>query len=47
MNVSAEEISAAVKDDTSPHSCGDALPSPAEANGSPAESPSPAADTSE
>jgi oligopeptide/dipeptide ABC transporter ATP-binding protein len=40
MNVSAEEISAAVRDDTSPHSCGDELPSPAAANGSPAEPPS-------
>ena len=45
LNVSAEEISAAVRDDTSPHSCGDELPSPAAANGAPAEPPSPAADT--
>ena len=35
MNVSAEEIAATVKDETSPLSCGDALPSTAEANGSP------------
>jgi oligopeptide/dipeptide ABC transporter ATP-binding protein len=33
MNVSAEEIKAAVRDDTSPHSCGDELPSPSEGNG--------------
>jgi oligopeptide/dipeptide ABC transporter ATP-binding protein len=39
LNVSAEEIAAAVKDETSPLSCGDDLPSKAEANGSPAEPP--------
>jgi peptide/nickel transport system ATP-binding protein len=52
MNVSAEELAAAVKDETSPYSCGDELPStaeangsPSKANGSPAEPPNPAADT--
>jgi oligopeptide/dipeptide ABC transporter ATP-binding protein len=35
MNVSAEEIKAAVKDPTSPLSCGDELPSVSESNGSP------------
>ncbi|MEA2455962.1 MAG: hypothetical protein QOI45_2224, partial [Thermoleophilaceae bacterium] len=30
MNVSAEEIKAAVKDETSPASSGDAMPSPSE-----------------
>ena len=34
MNVSAEEIRAAVKDGTSPHSCGDELPSVSEGDGS-------------
>ena len=34
VNVSPEEIKAAVKDETSPHSCGDELPSPSEGNGS-------------
>ena len=34
LNVSPEEIRAAVKDETSPHSCGDELPSPSEGNGS-------------
>jgi oligopeptide/dipeptide ABC transporter ATP-binding protein len=34
LNVSPEEIKAAVKDETSPHSCGDELPSPSEGNGS-------------
>jgi oligopeptide/dipeptide ABC transporter ATP-binding protein len=34
LNVSADEIKAAVKDDTSPLSCGDELPSPAEAGAS-------------
>ena len=33
LNVSAEEIKAAVKDETSPFSCGDDLPSPSEGNG--------------
>jgi hypothetical protein len=33
MNVSPEEIKAAVKDDTSPSSCGDELPAPGEGNG--------------
>ena len=33
MNVSPEEIKAAVKDDTSPWSCGDELPAPSEGNG--------------
>jgi peptide/nickel transport system ATP-binding protein len=33
MNVSTEEINAAVKDETSPHSCGDQLPAPSEGNG--------------
>jgi oligopeptide/dipeptide ABC transporter ATP-binding protein len=33
LNVSPEEIKAAVKDETSPHSCGDELPSPSEGNG--------------
>jgi oligopeptide/dipeptide ABC transporter ATP-binding protein len=36
MNVSAEEIKAAVKDETSPASSGDAMPSPSEPTGSPA-----------
>jgi oligopeptide/dipeptide ABC transporter ATP-binding protein len=45
MNVSAEEIKAAVKDDTSPRSCGDELPSVSEGNGSApsGESPIPSA----
>ena len=34
LNVSPEEIKAAVRDETSPHSCGDELPSPSEGNGS-------------
>jgi oligopeptide/dipeptide ABC transporter ATP-binding protein len=33
MNVSAEEIKAAVKDETSPFSCGDQLPAPSDGNG--------------
>jgi len=45
MNVSAEEIKAAVKDETSPHSCGDQLPGPDEAkqneSGLGSESPTP------
>jgi oligopeptide/dipeptide ABC transporter ATP-binding protein len=43
MNVSAEEIKAAVKDDTSPWSCGDELPSPSEGNGAGPGTTSPAA----
>jgi hypothetical protein len=35
MNVSAEEIAAVTKDETSPLSCGDELPSPT-GNGQPA-----------
>ena len=33
MNVSAEEIKAAAKDETSPFSCGDELPAASEGNG--------------
>jgi oligopeptide/dipeptide ABC transporter ATP-binding protein len=33
MNVSPEEIKSAVKDETSPYSCGDHLPAPSEGNG--------------
>ena len=33
MNVSPEEIQGAVKDETSPYSCGDNLPAPSEGNG--------------
>jgi oligopeptide/dipeptide ABC transporter ATP-binding protein len=40
MNVSAEEIRAAVKDDTSPHSAGDEMPSAGEGNGAAAPSDS-------
>jgi peptide/nickel transport system ATP-binding protein/oligopeptide transport system ATP-binding protein len=36
MNVSAEEIRAAVKDETSPLSAGDEMPSAGEGNGAPA-----------
>ena len=36
MNVSPEEIKSAVKDETSPYSCGDHLPEPSEGNGAPA-----------
>jgi oligopeptide/dipeptide ABC transporter ATP-binding protein len=43
MNVSAEEIKAAVRDDTSPHSCGDHLPAASEGNGASPETTSPAA----
>jgi hypothetical protein len=35
LNVSAEEIRAAKKDETSPLTCGDELPSPDEAGASP------------
>jgi oligopeptide/dipeptide ABC transporter ATP-binding protein len=40
MNVSAEEIRTAVKDDTSPHSAGDEMPSAGEGNGAAAPSDS-------
>jgi oligopeptide/dipeptide ABC transporter ATP-binding protein len=43
MNVSAEEIKAAVKDDTSPFSCGDDLPATSEGNGAGPGTTSPAA----
>ena len=43
MNVSAEEIRAAVKDDTSPASCGDELPAASEGNGAGPDTTSPAA----
>jgi oligopeptide/dipeptide ABC transporter ATP-binding protein len=43
MNVSAEEIKAAVKDDTSPWSCGDELPAASEGNGAGPGTTSPAA----
>src|SRR3954471_20476745 len=43
MNVSAEEIQAAVKDETSPHSCGDHLPAASEGNGAGPDTRSPAA----
>jgi peptide/nickel transport system ATP-binding protein len=33
MNVSPEEIKSAIKDETSPYSCGDELPAPSEGNG--------------
>jgi len=42
MNVTADEIRAAVKDDTSPASSGDDLPSPSEGNGAGPETTSPA-----
>jgi oligopeptide/dipeptide ABC transporter ATP-binding protein len=47
MNVSAEEIKAAVRDDTSPASCGDELPSPSEGNGAGPGTTSPASTPSE
>ena len=45
MNVSAEEIQQAVKDETSPLSCGDRLPAESEGNGGPpaTETPAPSA----
>jgi oligopeptide/dipeptide ABC transporter ATP-binding protein len=43
MNVSAEEIKATVKDETSPWSCGDELPAPSEGNGAGPDTTSPAA----
>jgi hypothetical protein len=42
MNVTAEEIRAATKDDTSPFSCGDELPAPSEGNGAGPATTSPA-----
>jgi hypothetical protein len=42
MNVTAEEIKAAVKDGTSPFSCGDQLPAPSEGNGAGSDTTSPA-----
>ena len=46
LNVSPEEIKGAVKDETSPHSCGDELPAPSEGNGSRPASDSPLPDAS-
>jgi len=43
MNVTAEEIKAAVKDETSPASCGDQLPGASEGNGAGPDTTSPAA----
>jgi oligopeptide/dipeptide ABC transporter ATP-binding protein len=43
MNVTAEEIKAAVKDETSPWSCGDAMPAASEGNGAGPSTTSPAA----
>jgi oligopeptide/dipeptide ABC transporter ATP-binding protein len=42
MNVTAEEIKAATKDETSPFSCGDELPAASEGNGAGSEATSPA-----
>ncbi len=42
MNVTAEEIKAATKDETSPFSCGDELPAPSEGNGAGPATTSPA-----
>jgi oligopeptide/dipeptide ABC transporter ATP-binding protein len=47
MNVTADEIRAAVVDETSPHSAGDELPSPSEGNGPSPDTTSPAATPSE
>src|SRR6187431_1863337 len=47
MNVSPEEIKAAVKDETSPHSCGDQLPDASEGNGAGPDTTSPAATPTE
>jgi oligopeptide/dipeptide ABC transporter ATP-binding protein len=43
MNVTGEEIKAAVKDETSPASCGDHLPAASEGNGAGPRTTSPAA----
>jgi len=42
MNVTADEIRAAVRDETTPHSAGDQLPSPSEGNGAGPDATSPA-----